>query len=246
MPIAGAILGGVGAIGSLISGLNDSGGGNDVTMYEPQINPYTAGVMNNLQGLQGSMLDNILSGQQNYNPYSEQNLSQVNAATQSIMGDYGDRVYNTAALQQAQNFADVGAQYGNLGATNSGAAMSAMARGAALPYAQAIQNLGQVQAQLGLGLNQMGLQRYLGDQSLYGGILNQTIGTMGQIANPAAWPQPTYTTGGDSGNDPWADLAGLGGFLGGLGDLFDSDSGSDSNFNFGGGSQGGWDSMKYY
>jgi hypothetical protein len=166
---------------------------------------------NQMYGNLGNYQQQFLSGMGAYTPTANiAALQGVSPQIQSIIGQtiqpYGQGLQDVAQQLSSQAVRDVASQYGQQGALHSGAALSAMTRGAALPAAQAYTSLAQMQSGLagnllGGSLGQMG-QAYGAQAGLFGQAMQ------GQTALGAPeWWQPTYLQGGGGLN--------LGGALGG-------------------------------
>jgi hypothetical protein len=157
-----------------------------------QVNPLTGKFWNQLGGMQQQFQGQM--GQ--YSPEMMfQNLAgqsgQLQGLTRDLMGGYANRAQETAGLLSNQAMESVANQFGGSNALHSGAALSAMAQGAALPQAQLQQNLAQMESGIGQNL----ANQFLGAQQQgYGAgaqLLGTTMGLQGQLAAPEWW-QPSY------------------------------------------------------
>lgn len=172
-------------------------GDNDITTIgDPSdvtnVNPYTDqtyNLLNQYASQAGTQLNN-LDALGNITALSGI-MPEIQGLVGDLMGPYAQTAEYTRDLMIQDAMRNVAGQYGDANAINSGAALSAMTRGAALPAAQTAQQLAQMQMSLGsqLGtqfLNQRG-QQYQAQAGLLGGALGG-LGSMGQ----AEWWQPTY------------------------------------------------------
>lgn len=197
------------------------------------VSPYTEQAYNTLQNWMGQ----FGAGMGNVSP--EANLASLMGAAPGIQGlvgqltgPYVQSAEEARDLVMQEAMRNVAGQYGNEGAVNSGAALSAMARGAALPAAQTAQQIAGLQSQLGYGLGSQYMGQLGNQYQTQAGLLGQTLGLTTQMGAPEWW-QPTYLqpqqgmgalggglTGagiGGSIGGPWG--AAIGGGLGALGGL---------------------------
>ena len=110
---------------------------------------------------------------------------------QRTIDPYATQAQSTADLLSQRAVQNVASQFAGGGALNTGAALSAMTRGAAEPVSQAATNIAQMRSQLGGGL--LG-QQLGGMQQAYqtqAGLLGQMLGAQAGFAAPEWW-QPTY------------------------------------------------------
>lgn len=217
-----------------------------------------AGVANYLtQGLQGALagvpeaqagmgnLINEITSTQPYNPQAGINaflgaVPELQGIARSTVSPYGLTADELASQQARSAMSQVAQEYGNMGAINSGAALSAMTRGAAVPRAQLAADLARTQSgaatsligqalqtipsqySQGYALNQaqqqLGLTGYndlinssLSQAGIFGNILGNVYGAGGALAAPQYYT-PTYQQMDNSGWD-WGGA--LGGALSG-------------------------------
>lgn len=227
MGLTGLAIGaGIGGLGSLIGGIGGAIGANkDPTKLDATVNPYTAGQMSNLQNLQGQY--------DTPNSY-EGNISQIMGSApelqqmlSGIMGGSWEQLQNTAGLQAQENMNLAASQYGNVGAANSGAAMSAIGRGAALPYSQALSQMTGMRTNAGSNILNQAFGNLGQTNAMNAGILNTILQGQTGLANPGAWPQDSYMTGqqGPSGSLGGM-FSGLGGLMMGIAPAFGGGSGN--------------------
>jgi hypothetical protein len=185
------------------------GSAEDVT----NVNPYTSQLWNNLQGLQSGFTANM----GNYAPTNnvaslEGVLPGIQSISNSLISPYGTSLMNTADILGQSAMRGVASQYSNAGAVNSGAALSAMARGYAEPVSQAVTNIAQMQSNLGGGLASSVLGQMGSAYGTQAGLLSNVLGLQGNLGQ-AEWWQPTYSSYYQpSGFEQL--LGGLGGVLG--------------------------------
>jgi hypothetical protein len=113
------------------------------------------------------------------------------ALTGDLLGEFGGSAMDLARTLGQQAASQVGQQFSNLGAINSGAFASALGRGFAEPLGRAATQIAGMRGQLGGGLAQ---QLLGGRQAAFGagaGLLGQGLGIRGQLAAPEWW-QPAY------------------------------------------------------
>jgi hypothetical protein len=197
------------------------------------VNPYTEQTYNTLQNWIGQ----FGTGMGFTTP--EANLASLTGAAPAIQGlvgqltgPYVQSAEEARDLVMQEAMKGVASQYAQGGAVNSGAALSAMARGAALPAAQTAQQIAGLQGQIGYGLGQQYLGQLGSQYQTQAGLLGQGLGMQTQMGMPEWW-QPTYLmpqqgmgafggglTGasiGGSVGGPWG--AAIGGTLGAFGGL---------------------------
>lgn len=163
---------------------------SDVT----NVNPYTSQQWNNLQGLQGM----FSSGMGSFAPLN--NIASLVGATPGIqsvantlISPYGTNLTNTADILGQEAMRNVANQYSNAGALNTGANLSAMARGYATPISEAVTNIAGMQSQLGGGLANSLLGQMGGAYGTQAGLLGNVLGMQSQYGAPEWW-QPTYSS----------------------------------------------------
>jgi hypothetical protein len=205
LPAIGA---GAGLLGSIIGGASGGtasqvqrvGSASDVQ----NVNPYTGGFWNQMQGMLGQYSPTANIG-------SLQGLTEgVNQITGSVISPYGTSLMETANLMGNEARRQVATDYSQNNSLNSGAALSAMARGTATPISQAITNIAGMQSQLGGNLLNAA-------QSQMGAYGQGAQSWLGQTAAPEWW-QPTYLTygGGSAAGGLTSGLGFLSGVLPGL------------------------------
>ncbi len=226
------ILAGIGAgmsgVGAIAGAIGNRRRGEE---YSPDVNPYAEPAFGQMMGAsnwaRGQMdqyqLPDFLG---NVNQFQDVMQNQGASFIDQIMGGTRQAAYDAADLQAQQNMRQVGGQYGNMGAVQSGAGLAAMAQGVAMPYSQAMRDITGMRAQAtqGVGsqlwgglqnINQLGMQQYQTQAGIYG----QALGGMGQLGSLAAQPQTTYAPGSMYGSG----FAGLGGALMTYGQSFGDD-----------------------
>ena len=234
-----AILGGIGAgmsgAGAIAGAIGNRRRGEE---YSPDINPYAGPAWNQMVGTADQMRGAMDQYQQStfgqdVNQFQGVMQNQGASFIDQIMGGTRQAAYDRAGLQAQQNIDQVGAEYGNIGAVQSGAGMAAMSRGVAMPYSQAMSDITGMRAQATMGVgsqlwgglqqtNQRGLQQY----QTQAGLLGQTLGSMGQLGNLAAQPQTTYAPGSTYGSG----LAGFGSALSVFGQTFGDNNNWGNNY----------------
>jgi hypothetical protein len=182
---------------------------SDVT----NVNPYTQQLWNNLQGLQ----QGFTSGMGQFAPTNniaslEGALPGIQNISGALISPYGANLMNTADILSQQAMRDVANQYSGAGALNSGAALSAMTRGAAEPISNAVTNIAGMQSQLGGGLAQSLLGQMGGAYGTQANLLNNVLGLQGGLGQAEYW-QPTYSSTYQPGFFEQL-TGGLGGILG--------------------------------
>ncbi len=194
----------------------------------------------------GNLINEILS-KPGYNPQSGINaflgaVPELQGIARNTVSPYGLTADELATQQSNAAMSQVSQQYSNMGAINSGAAVSAMTRGAAVPRAQLAADLARTQAgaatsligqamqvipnqysqayQFGQNQQQMGLRGYggllnsrLSEAGLYSGLLGSVYGAGGQMAAPQYYT-PTYMGASDNS---WNWGGALGGGVAGAG-----------------------------
>lgn len=237
MAATGAILGGIGAGLSGIGAIAGAVGRRNADAYSPDINPYAGPAWNQMMGTADQMrgaMDQYQQStfQQDVNQFGDVMQGQGASFINQIMGGTEQAAYDRAGLLAQQNMTQVGGQYGNVGAVQSGAGMYAMARGAAVPYSQAMTDITGMRAQATMGVgsqlwgglqqtNTRGLQQY----QTQAGLLGQTLSSMGQLGNLAAQPQTTYAPYGSPFGSA---MSGIGGALSVFGQSFGDDNNYDN------------------
>lgn len=193
----------------------------------------------------GNLITQITSASP-YNPQSGINaflgmVPELQGIAKNTVSPYGLTADELATQQSKASMSQVAQQYGNMGAINSGAAVSAMTRGAAVPRAQLAADLarmqsgaatsligqamqvvpgqysqayqfGQNQQKLGIGAYQSLLNSQLGEASIFGNMLTGTYGAGASLATPQYYT-PTYVE--QSGGWDWGGA--LGGTVAGAG-----------------------------
>jgi hypothetical protein len=208
LPAIGAI---AGLAGSVINAL-PKGEASSQTIGRPEnvqnVNPYTGGFWNQMQNMLGQYSPTANIG-------SLQGLTGgVNQITSDVISPFGTSLMGTANLLSNEARRQVANDFSQNNSLNSGAALSALARGAATPISQAISQIAGMQSQLGGSL--------LGTaQNQMGAFGQGALGWLGQTALPEWW-QPTYVTGaGTSGAEPFGGaLSFLSGALPGLSGIY--------------------------
>lgn len=170
----------------------------------------TSQLWNSLFGAQGANAANptaFLNQWLTMNPQIQNALFGAGSPLGSSYSELGDVLSRKAVQDVAAQFSSGGGYGAGL---NSGAALSAMIRGAAEPRAQLMANVAQQMAGLSQGvLGEMGANQ------------RASLGILGQFAAPEWW-QPTYAENPDYlGRTDWMNLGRtlLGSFLGTGGQL---------------------------
>jgi hypothetical protein len=176
-----------------------------------QLNPFVNQFWDMLTG----NIANFTRGLEQFSP--EANLAALpgigrgaQALTGNLLGEFGGSAMDLARTLGQQAASQVGQQFSNLGAINSGAFASALGRGFAEPLGRAATQIAGMQGQLGGSLAQQLLGQRgtaLGTQA---GLLGQGLGIAGGFA------QPEYLAPAVIGPRP-GPLQGLLGLLGGVG-----------------------------
>ena len=175
--------------------VTEVGDASKVKQLNPLSDPFWAQLNNIFSTAQGSMTtpEGMIGAAQGQ-------AGNIEGLVGSLMGDYAGLQNSTAMLQAQENVRGVAGQYAQANAAGSGAQQSAVARGAALPFAQAATNIAGMQTQLGSGI----LDQFFGayNQQNAGNIQLQlgAMGEMGKLAENEWW-QPTYDV-----SNPWGDF----------------------------------------
>jgi hypothetical protein len=242
---------------------------NDIS----QVNPFFEQQFGNLQNLQNQFLGGLTGPPQVGNINISQfdptttigQLQGVTPAIQDIasqmISPFGTQGQATADLLSREAVRNVASEFGGMGSLRSGAALSAMTRGAALPQAQLLQQIAGMQSQLGGGLagsflggafqgglqgqslqtqadlqrQQLQMQAGLQNQQMNANLLNSILAQQTGLAGSEFILPTIVTHPGTSGN-----LGGLLTVLGGsmLGDTFSGGDFFGGNTGGGGGSPG--------
>jgi len=184
-------------------GDNKIGSASDVQ----NVNPNTDNVYNMMQQMMSQ------SGAQMGNLDAMGNMAALQGIApgiQSIVGQLSGNYVNNA--EQARNLIqqnamqNVAGMYSNQGNINSGAALSAMSRGAAEPAANTAMQIAGMQGQMGMGLSNAFLGQRGQEYQTQAGLYGQGAGQLGQMGQ-AEWWQPAYSQG----------MGGMGGLMQGAG-----------------------------
>lgn len=159
------------------------------------VNPYSQNVYNMIQNQMA------LSGAQMGDTSALGNIAALQGITPEIQGlvgqltgSYVQNAEQMRDLIQQEAMQKTASMFADQGNINSGAALSAIARGAAQPAAQAATQIAGMQSQLGSALTQQFLGQRGQQYSTQAGLLGQGMGIMGQMGMPEYW-QPTYVQG---------------------------------------------------
>lgn len=172
-------------------GTQKIGSPSDVT----NVNPMTGNIYNMLQNQMA------MSGAQMGGTTALGNIAAlqgiapgIQGLTGLLTGPYVQNAEQTRDLIQQEAMQGVAGMFANQGNLQSGAALSAMARGAAQPAAQAATQIAGLQSQMGSGLAQQFLGQRGQEYSTQAALTGQGLGLLGQYGMPEYW-QPTYTQG---------------------------------------------------
>ena len=151
----------------------------------PNINPYTGQAWDATQGFGAEFreatpeaaLANLLKG-----------MGNIKEIVGGIMGEYAGGANATALLKGKAAARAAGTEYSNISGVGSGAYESAIARGMALPFAEAARDIAGRGVDVGMGL----ASKYLGLEGERAGSLAQLYGSgVAALATPEYY-EPTY------------------------------------------------------
>lgn len=159
------------------------------------VNPYSQNVYNMIQkqmAMAGGQMGNLdalgnIAALQGITPG-------IQGLTEQLTGPYVQNAEQMRDIIQQQAMQQAASMYSGQGNINSGAALSAIARGAAEPAAQAAMGIAGMQSQIGTGLANAFLGQRGQEYSTQAAMLGQGMGLMGQMGMPEYW-QPAYQTG---------------------------------------------------